>query len=158
MRAPSRRWLRSERAQAQLDQAQAQPQLKPDRRSGNGIVPAKLELNQNVSSGQNLLTLVFARRPVGHGILQGDSAQAHRHGQPVEISVDATGKPTRAKSPRLAAPPARFSRSSRRERTRNYVKVVSGPSSHRLTDLADEDKDHNLAPWPLRRAHGSLKN
>ncbi len=67
-----------EQAQAALDQAKLNLGYTKIVAPEDGIITRKsVEINQNVSPGQNLLTLVSLRGFVGDGELQGDAAQAH---------------------------------------------------------------------------------
>ena len=82
-----------QQAQAQLDQAKLNLSYTKIVAPVAGIITRKsVEINQNVSTGQNLLTLVSLEGLVGDCELQGDATAAHGAGQTVEIAVDATGK------------------------------------------------------------------
>jgi membrane fusion protein, multidrug efflux system len=82
-----------EQAQAQLDQAELNLSYCKIVAPEAGIITRKsVEINQNVSTGQNLLTLVSLE---GLWITANFKETQLRHmsaGEPVEISVDATGK------------------------------------------------------------------
>ncbi len=71
-----------EQAQAQLDQAKLNLSYCKIVAPADGIITRKsVEIDQNVSAGQNLLTLVSLAGPLGDGELQGDAAQAHAAGR-----------------------------------------------------------------------------
>jgi membrane fusion protein (multidrug efflux system) len=79
------------KAQAQLDQAKLNLSYTKIVAPANGIITRKsLELNQNVSAGQNLLTLVSLDDLWVTANFK-ETQLKHLAGQPVEIDVDATG-------------------------------------------------------------------
>jgi len=101
-------------AQAQLDQAKLNLSYTKIIAPSNGIVTRKsLELNQNISPGQNLLTLVSLDDLWVTANFKETQLKHIAAGQKVEIDVDATGHTSTARLRRSAAPPVRFSRSSR---------------------------------------------
>ena len=87
-----------QQAQAQLDQAKLNLSYTKIVAPVAGIITRKsVEINQNVSVGQNLLTLVSLEDLVGYSELQGDPVEAHgrgttgrdfggRHGQEVSTA------------------------------------------------------------------------
>ena len=138
-----------EKAQAQLDQAKLNLSYTKIVAPANGIVTRKsLELNQNVSSGQNLLTLVSLDDLWVTANFKETQLKHIATGQPVEISVDATGKTYKGKVTQIGgATGSVLSLFPPENATGNYVKVVQRvPVRIDFTDLADEDKDHNLRP------------
>ena len=136
-------------AQAQLDQANLNLSYTKIVAPANGIVTRKsVELNQNVSSGQNLMTLVslddlWVTANFKETQLKHISAE-----QLVEISVDATGKTYHGKVKQIGgATGSVLSLFPPENATGNYVKVVQRvPVRIDFTDLANEDKDHLLRP------------
>ncbi len=147
---------RAKQAQAQVDEAQAQLDQAKLNLSytkivspANGIITRKsLELNQNVSAGQNLLTLVSLDDLWVTANFKETQLKHIVSGQPVEISVDATGKTYKGKVTQIGgATGSVLSLFPPENATGNYVKVVQRvPVRIDFTDLADEDKDHNLRP------------
>ena len=82
-----------EQAQAQLDQAQLNLSYCKIVAPVAGIITRKsVEINQNVSAGQNLLTLVSLEDLWVTANFKETQLKHMAAGQPVEISVDATGK------------------------------------------------------------------
>jgi membrane fusion protein (multidrug efflux system) len=138
-----------EGAQAQLDQAKLNLSYTKIVAPANGIVTRKsLELNQNVSPGQNLLTLVslddlWVTANFKETQLKHISAK-----QAVEIEVDATGHTYHGKVTQIGgATGSVLSLFPPENATGNYVKVVQRvPVRIDFTDLANEDKDHLLRP------------
>ena len=87
-----------EGAQAQLDQAKLNLSYTKIVAPANGIVTRKsLELNQNISPGQNLLTLVSLDDIWVTANFKETQLKHVAAGQPVEIEVDATGKTYKGK-------------------------------------------------------------
>jgi len=80
-------------AQAQLDQAQLNLSYTKIVAPATGIITRKsVEIDQNVSSGQNLLTLVSLQDLWITANFKETQLRHMTAGQPVEIAVDATGK------------------------------------------------------------------
>jgi len=138
-----------EGAQAQLDQAKLNLSYTKIVAPANGIVTRKsLELNQNVSSGQNLMTLVSLDDLWVTANFKETQLKHIAAGQPVEIEVDATGKTYHGKVTQIGgATGSVLSLFPPENATGNYVKVVQRvPVRIDFTDLANEDKYHLLRP------------
>jgi len=138
-----------EEAQAQLDQAKLNLSYTKIVAPANGIITRKsLELNQNVSSGQNLLTLVSLDDIWVTANFKETQLRHISAGQSVEIEVDATGGKYKGKVTQIGgATGSVLSLFPPENATGNYVKVVQRvPVRIDFTDLAEEDKDHTLRP------------
>jgi membrane fusion protein (multidrug efflux system) len=136
-------------AQAQLDQANLNLSYCKIVAPANGIITRKsLELNQNVSAGQNLLTLVSLDDLWVTANFKETQLRHISAGQPVEIEVDATGHTYKGKVTQIGgATGSVLSLFPPENATGNYVKVVQRvPVRIDFTDLANEDKDHLLRP------------
>ncbi len=138
-----------EEAQAQLDQAKLNLSYTKIVAPEAGIITRKsVEINQNVSAGQNLLTLVSLK---GLWVTANFKETQLRHmaaGQPVEIHVDATGKTYHGRVTQIGgATGSVLSLFPPENATGNYVKVVQRvPVRIDFTDLAREDPNQNLRP------------
>jgi membrane fusion protein (multidrug efflux system) len=136
-------------AQAQLDQAKLNLSYCKIVAPEDGIVTRKsVEIDQNVSAGQNLLTLVSLE---GLWVTANFKETQLRHmsaGQQVEIAVDATGKTYSGKVTQIGgATGSVLSLFPPENATGNYVKVVQRiPVRVDFTDLKDEDPNHLLRP------------
>jgi membrane fusion protein (multidrug efflux system) len=136
-------------AQAQLDQAKLNLSYTKIVAPVAGIITRKsVEINQNVASGQNLLTLVSLE---GLWVTANFKETQLKHmsaGQPVEIEVDATGKTYHGKVTQIGgATGSVLSLFPPENATGNYVKVVQRvPVRVDFTDLAGEDPSHLLRP------------
>jgi membrane fusion protein (multidrug efflux system) len=136
-------------AKAQLDQAKLNLSYTKIVAPEAGIITRKsVEVDQNVSVGQNLLTLVSLE---GLWVTANFKETQLRHmsaGQPVEIEVDATGKSYSAKVTQIGgATGSVLSLFPPENATGNYVKVVQRvPVRLDFTDLKDEDPNHLLRP------------
>jgi membrane fusion protein, multidrug efflux system len=138
-----------EGAQAQLDQAKLNLGYTKIVAPANGIVTRKtLELNQNISAGQNLLTLVSLDDIWVTANFKETQLKHISAGQPVEIDVDSTGKTYHGKVTQIGgATGSVLSLFPPENATGNYVKVVQRvPVRIDFTDLANEDKNHLLRP------------
>jgi membrane fusion protein, multidrug efflux system len=138
-----------ESAQAQLDQAKLNLSYTKIVAPANGIVTRKsLELNQNVSPGQNLLTLVSLDDLWVTANFKETQLKHISAGQQVEIDVDATGHTYHGKVTQIGgATGSVLSLFPPENATGNYVKVVQRvPVRVDFTDLANEDKNHLLRP------------
>ena len=136
-------------AQAQLDQARLNLGYTKIVAPANGIITRKtLELNQTISSGQNLLTLVSLDDIWVTANFKETQLKHVSAGQPVEIDVDATGKTYHGKVTQIGgATGSVLSLFPPENATGNYVKVVQRvPVRIDFTDLANEDKYHLLRP------------
>jgi membrane fusion protein (multidrug efflux system) len=138
-----------EQAQAQLDQANLNLSYTKIVAPVAGIITRKsVEINQNVSTGQNLLTLVSLE---GLWVTANFKETQLKHmaaGQPVEIDVDATGKAYHGKVTQIGgATGSVLSLFPPENATGNYVKVVQRlPVRIDFTDLNHEDPNHALRP------------
>ncbi len=107
-----------------------------------------MEINQNVSPGQNLLTLVSLEDLWVTANFKETQLRHMTAGQPVEIAVDSTGKNYHGKVTQIGgATGSVLSLFPPENATGNYVKVVQRvPVRIDFTDLAHEDPDHLLRP------------
>jgi membrane fusion protein (multidrug efflux system) len=138
-----------EQAQAQLDQANLNLSYTKIVAPEAGIITRKsVEVDQNVSSGQNLLTLVSLE---GIWVTANFKETQLRHmsaGEPVQIEVDATGRTYHGKVTQIGgATGSVLSLFPPENATGNYVKVVQRvPVRIDFADLQNEDPDHLLRP------------
>ena len=138
-----------QQAQAQLDQANLNLGYTKIVAPESGIITRKsVEINQNVSVGQNLLTLVSLEDIWVTANFKETQLRHMEAGQPVEISVDATGKNYRGKVTQIGgATGSVLSLFPPENATGNYVKVVQRvPVRIDFTDLNNEDPNHLLRP------------
>jgi membrane fusion protein (multidrug efflux system) len=138
-----------QQAQAQLDQANLNLSYTKIVAPESGIITRKsVEINQNVSVGQNLLTLVSLEDIWVTANFKETQLRHMAAGQPVEISVDATGKSYRGKVTQIGgATGSVLSLFPPENATGNYVKVVQRvPVRIDFTDLNNEDSNHVLRP------------
>ncbi|HVZ83513.1 MAG TPA: HlyD family secretion protein [Terracidiphilus sp.] len=138
-----------QQAQAQLDQARLNLSYTKIVAPVSGIVTRKsVEINQNVSVGQNLMTLVSLDDIWVTANFKETQLEHMRAGQPVEIHVDATGKDYKGKVTQIGgATGSVLSLFPPENATGNYVKVVQRlPVRIDFTDLKDEDPNHMLRP------------
>jgi membrane fusion protein (multidrug efflux system) len=136
-------------AQAQLDQAKLNLSYTRIVAPAAGIITRKsVEINQNVSTGQNLLTLVSLEDLWITANFKETQLKHMSAGQSVEIAVDATGKTYHGKVTQVGgATGSVLSLFPPENATGNYVKVVQRvPVRVDFTDLAKEDPDHQLRP------------
>ena len=136
-------------AQAQLDQAKLNLSYTKIVAPAAGIVTRKsVELDQNVAAGQNLLTLVSLEDLWITANFKETQLKHMSAGQPVEISVDATGKTYHGKVTQIGgATGSVLSLFPPENATGNYVKVVQRvPVRVDFTDLKNEDPNHLLRP------------
>jgi membrane fusion protein (multidrug efflux system) len=138
-----------QQAQAELDQAKLNLSYTKIVAPVDGIVTRKsVEINQNVSVGQNLMTLVSLDDLWITANFK-ETQLRHMHaGQAVEIHVDATGKDYSGKVTQIGgATGSVLSLFPPENATGNYVKVVQRlPVRIDFTDLKDEDSSHALRP------------
>jgi len=138
-----------EQAQAQLDQAELNLSYTKIVAPAAGIITRKsVEVDQNVGVGQNLLTLVSLDDLWITANFKETQLRHMSAGQPVEISVDATGKKYHGKVTQIGgATGSVLSLFPPENATGNYVKVVQRvPVRIDFTDLKNEDPDHLLRP------------
>jgi membrane fusion protein (multidrug efflux system) len=138
-----------QQAQAQLDQAELNLSYTKIVAPEDGIITRKsVEVNQNVSSGQNLLTLVSLSDIWITANFKETQLEHMQAGQAVDVSVDATGKTYHAKVTQIGgATGSVLSLFPPENATGNYVKVVQRvPVRIDFTDLKDEDPNHALRP------------
>jgi membrane fusion protein (multidrug efflux system) len=136
-------------AQAQLDQAQLNLSYTKIVAPEDGIITRKsVEINQNVSTGQNLLTLVSLSDIWVTANFKETQLKGMRPGQDVEIEVDATGKKYHGKITQIGgATGSVLSLFPPENATGNYVKVVQRlPVRIDFTDLKNQDPNHALRP------------
>jgi membrane fusion protein (multidrug efflux system) len=138
-----------QQAQAQLDQAELNLSYTRIIAPEAGIITRKsVEINQNVSTGQNLLTLVSLEGLWVTANFKETQLKNMRAGQPVQIAVDATGKTYHGKVTQIGgATGSVLSLFPPENATGNYVKVVQRvPVRVDFTDLEHEDPNHELRP------------
>jgi membrane fusion protein (multidrug efflux system) len=136
-------------AQAQLDQAELNLSYTKIIAPVAGIITRKsVEVNQNVSVGQNLLTLVSLDDLWITANFKETQLKHMAAGQPVEIAVDATGKKYSGKVTQIGgATGSVLSLFPPENATGNYVKVVQRvPVRIDFTDIKNEDANHLLRP------------
>ena len=136
-------------AQAQLDQAKLNLSYTKIVAPANGIITRKsLEIDQNISVGQNLLTLVSLDDLWVTANFKETQLQHIRAGQSVEIDVDATGHTYTGRVTQIGgATGSVLSLFPPENATGNYVKVVQRvPVRIDFTDLKNEDDKHLLRP------------
>ena len=138
-----------EQAQAQLDQAKLNLSYTMIVAPEAGIITRKsVEIDQNVSAGQNLLTLVSLE---GLWVTANFKETQLRHmqaGQRVQIHVDATGKDYAGRVTQIGgATGSVLSLFPPENATGNYVKVVQRvPVRIDFINLAKEDPNQELRP------------
>jgi membrane fusion protein, multidrug efflux system len=138
-----------QQAQAQLDMAKLNLGYTKIYAPAAGIVTRKsLEINQNVSAGQSLMTLVSLE---GLWVTANFKETQLRHmhaGQDVDIHVDSTGKDYSGRVTQIGgATGSVLSLFPPENATGNYVKVVQRvPVRIDFTNLAKEDQNHELRP------------
>lgn len=138
-----------QQAQAQLDQALLNLSYTKIVAPEDGIITRKsVEINQNISVGQNLLTLVSLDDIWVTANFKETQLRNMKAGQSVEVKVDATGKSYHAKVTQIGgATGSVLSLFPPENATGNYVKVVQRvPVRIDFTDLANEDPNHLLRP------------
>ena len=138
-----------QQAQAQLDQAKLNLSYTKIVAPAAGIITRKsVEIDQNVSAGQNLLTLVSLEYLWITANFKETQLRHMSAGQPVDIEVDATGKTYRGKVTQIGgATGSVLSLFPPENATGNYVKVVQRvPVRIDFTDLKNEDPNHELRP------------
>lgn len=136
-------------AQAQLDQARLNLSYTKIVAPAAGIITRKsVEVNQNVSVGQNLLTLVSLEDIWVTANFKETQLRKMQAGQPVEIHVDSTGKDYKGKVTQIGgATGSVLSLFPPENATGNYVKVVQRvPVRIDFTDLKNEDPHQALRP------------
>ena len=138
-----------QQAQAQLDQAKLNLSYTRIIAPEAGIITRKsVELNQNVSPGQNLLTLVSLENIWVTANFKETQLRHMEAGQPVKIHVDSTGEDYDGRVTQIGgATGSVLSLFPPENATGNYVKVVQRvPVRVDFTDLVKEDPDHRLRP------------
>ncbi len=136
-------------AQAQLDQARLNLSYTKIVAPAAGIITRKsVEVNQNVSVGQNLMMLVSLEDIWVTANFKETQLRHMSAGQPVEIHVDATGREYKGKVTQIGgATGSVLSLFPPENATGNYVKVVQRvPVRIDFTDLKNEDPYHQLRP------------
>jgi membrane fusion protein (multidrug efflux system) len=138
-----------QQAQAQLDQANLNLSYTKIIAPEAGIITRKsVEINQNVSTGQNLMTLVSLQDIWVTANFKETQLRHMTAGQEVEIDVDATGKTYHGKVTQIGgATGSVLSLFPPENATGNYVKVVQRvPVRIDFDKLQDEDPNHTLRP------------
>jgi len=138
-----------QQAQAQLDQAKLNLSYTKIVAPAAGIITRKsVEVDQNVSVGQNLLTLVSLEDLWITANFKETQLKHMSADQPVEIAVDATGLKYHGKVKQIGgATGSVLSLFPPENATGNYVKVVQRvPVRIDFTNLASEDPNHLLRP------------
>ena len=138
-----------QQAQAQLDQAKLNLSYCHIVAPEDGIITRKsVEVDQNVSAGQNLLTLVSLNNIWVTANFKETQLEHMRDKQPVTVHVDATGKDYKAIVTQIGgATGSVLSLFPPENATGNYVKVVQRvPVRIDFTDLQHEDPNHQLRP------------
>ena len=138
-----------EQAQAQLDQAELNLSYCKIVAPEAGIITRKsVEIDQNVSAGQNLLTLVSLEDIWITANFKETQLRHMTAGQPVEIAVDATGKTYSGRVTQIGgATGSVLSLFPPENATGNYVKVVQRvPVRIDFTNLKNEDPNQLLRP------------
>lgn len=138
-----------EQAQAALDQAKLNLSYTKIYAPEAGIITRKsVEINQNVSVGQNMLTLVSLEDLWITANFKETQLRNMRAGQKVQVYVDATGKDYDARVTQIGgATGSVLSLFPPENATGNYVKVVQRvPVRIDFIDLSKEDPNHELRP------------
>ena len=138
-----------QQAQAQLDQAKLNLSYCKIVAPADGIITRKsVEIDQNVSPGQNLLTLVSLQDIWITANFKETQLKHMQAGQTVKIHADATGKDYSGRVTQIGgATGSVLSLFPPENATGNYVKVVQRlPVRIDFTDLANEDPNHQLRP------------
>jgi len=136
-------------AQAQLDQAKLNLSYCKIVAPADGIITRKtFEIDQNVSIGQNLLTLVSLQDIWVTANFKETQLKHMQAGQSVDVHVDATGKSYRGRVTQIGgATGSVLSLFPPENATGNYVKVVQRlPVRIDFIDLQSEDASHQLRP------------
>ncbi|MGB6192495.1 MAG: HlyD family secretion protein [Terracidiphilus sp.] len=136
-------------AQAQLDQARLNLSYTKIVAPAAGIITRKsVEVNQNVSVGQNLMMLVSLEDIWVTANFKETQLRHMSAGQPVEIHVDSTGGEDKGTVTQIGgATGSVLSLFPPENATGNYVKVVQRvPVRIDFTDLKNEDPNHQLRP------------
>ena len=138
-----------DQAQAQLDQAKLNLSYCKIVAPADGIITRKsVEIDQNITAGQNLLTLVSLQDIWITANFKETQLKHMEAGQAVKIRVDATGKDYSGRVTQIGgATGSVLSLFPPENATGNYVKVVQRlPVRIDFTDLKDEDPNHQLRP------------
>lgn len=136
-------------AQAALDQAKLNLSYTRIYAPVTGIITKKsIEVDENVSAGQNLLTLVSLEDLWVTANFKETQLANMRAGQSVDIHVDATDKTYKGRVTQIGgATGSVLSLFPPENATGNYVKVVQRvPVRIDFTNLAKEDPNHVLRP------------
>jgi membrane fusion protein (multidrug efflux system) len=136
-------------AQAQLDQARLNLGYTKIVAPAAGIITRKsVEVDQNVASGQNLLTLVSLDDLWVTANFKETQLRHMTAGQKVQVHVDSTGKDYDGTVTQIGgATGSVLSLFPPENATGNYVKVVQRvPVRIDFTNLKDEDAKHELRP------------
>jgi len=138
-----------QQAQAQLDQAKLNLGYTKIVAPADGIITRKsVEIDQNVSPGQNLMTLVSLQDIWITANFKETQLKRMSAGESVAIHVDATGRDYSGKVTQIGgATGSVLSLFPPENATGNYVKVVQRiPVRIDFTNLSNEDPQHQLRP------------
>jgi membrane fusion protein, multidrug efflux system len=138
-----------QQAQAQLDQAKLNLGYCKIVAPADGIITRKsFEIDQNVSTGQNLLTLVSLQDIWVTANFKETQLKHMQAGQSVDVHIDATGRSYHGRVTQIGgATGSVLSLFPPENATGNYVKVVQRlPVRIDFTDLQNEDASHQLRP------------
>jgi membrane fusion protein, multidrug efflux system len=138
-----------QKQQANLDQAMLNLSYTRIVAPDDGIITRKsVEVGQNMSQGQNLLTLVSLEDIWVTANFKETQLRHMEAGQRVQVHVDATGKDYSARVTQVGgATGSVLSLFPPENATGNYVKVVQRvPVRLDFTNLAKEDPNHQLRP------------
>jgi membrane fusion protein, multidrug efflux system len=138
-----------EKAQANLDQAKLNLSYTKIVAPEDGIITRKsVELSQNISTGQNLMTLVSLRDEWVTANFKETQLRNMRSGQKVQVHVDATGNDYDGRVTQIGgATGSVLSLFPPENATGNYVKVVQRvPVRIDFIDLNREDPEERLRP------------
>ncbi len=136
-------------AQAALDQAKLNLSYTKIYAPVTGIITKKsVEIDENISAGQNLMTLVSLEDLWVTANFKETQLKNMRAGQSVDIHVDATDKTYKGRVTQIGgATGSVLSLFPPENATGNYVKVVQRvPVRVDFTDLASQDPNHVLRP------------
>ncbi len=150
-----------QQAQAQLDQARLNLGYCKIVAPADGIITRKsVEIDQNVSAGQNLLTLVSLQDLWITANFKETQLLHMRAGEAVKIHVDSTDKDYSGRVTQIGgATGSVLSLFPPENATGNYVKVVQRvPVRIDFTNLANEDPHHELRPGLSVEPKVTVKN
>jgi membrane fusion protein (multidrug efflux system) len=132
---------------AEVEQAQLNLSYTTVVAPANGIVGRKaVEIGQNISAGQQLMSIVALDDIWVTANFKETQLKDMRVGQPVNVEIDANGRPYSGKVERIGgASSARFSLLPPENATGNYVRVVQRVPV-RISIDPGQNQDHALRP------------